>query len=378
MIHIITQHIGKGSYTAWYDILNPIQEYKFHSFDDKEEIEQKLIGDPPYYDKLIEKFDKINPQLGDVVIFDTKYIGNDDGIPKALETIVELSKKYNNCKIIIFDDDNQMEYMDTEHYTIFSNKFPTINIDPSTYNLNCNYYRYRVPLQEYWPHLEYITQIYKHNVRQKKMNMIIGVDKVERLEVFKYVYNIGLDTDSWLGYSGFSCNYNDSDINKKLLEFKKNKLPVILDTPMERSMQGSVNVELPPLPITMTSYVSCILETQILTEELIHVSEKSWNPFISQNIPLILGSTHLNSYLKDCGFWLAEDLFDITPKFNISGILEQYKKNLDVIHKMTMDDLFSYYQTNIRNIEKNFNLIKYAKFKYDLNKYKTPPNNKLL
>jgi hypothetical protein len=83
-----------------------------------------------------------------------------------------------------------MEYMDTEHYTIFSNKFQTINIDPSTYNLNCNYYRYRVPLQEYWPHLEYITQIYKHNVRQKKMNMIIGVDKVERLEVFKYVYNI--------------------------------------------------------------------------------------------------------------------------------------------------------------------------------------------
>jgi hypothetical protein len=378
MIHIIAQHIGKGSYTAWYDILNPKQEYTFHSFDDKEEIEQKLIGDPPYYDKLIEKFDKINPQPGDVVVFDTKYIGNDDGIPKALETIVELSKKYNNCKIIIFDDDNQMEYMDTEHYTIFSNKFQTINIDPSTYNLNCNYYRYRVPLQEYWPHLEYITQIYKHNVRQKKMNMIIGVDKVERLEVFKYVYNIGLDTDSWLGYSGFNCNYNDSDINKKLLEFKKNKLPVILDTPMERSMQGSVNVELPPLPITMTSYVSCILETQILTEELIHVSEKSWNPFISQNIPLILGSTHLNSYLKDCGFWLAEDLFDITPKFNISSILEQYKKNLDVIHKMTMDDLFSYYQTNIRNIEKNFNLIKYAEFKYDLNKYKTPPNTKLL
>ena len=75
MIHIITQHIGKGSYTAWYDILNPIQEYKFHSFDDKEEIEQKLIGDPPYYDKLIEKFDKINPQFGDAVVFDTKYIG---------------------------------------------------------------------------------------------------------------------------------------------------------------------------------------------------------------------------------------------------------------------------------------------------------------
>ena len=34
---------------------------------------------------------------------------------------------------------------------------------------------------------------------------------------------------------------------------------------------------------------------------------------------------------------------------------------------------FYRFEVNIRNIEKNFNLIKYAKFKYDLNKYKTPP-----
>jgi len=372
MIHIITQHISKGSYTAWYKLLNPTEDHIFHSFDDDEDIERKLIGEPPYFAKLIEKFDKINPQFGDIIVFDAKYIGNNDGQLKLQENIIELSKKYNDCKIVLFDDDNWLEYVDTERYTYFSNKFPTNNRLSSAYTLNCNYYRYRAGLQEYWPHLEFIVNTYQNNIRQKKMNMIIGVDKRDRLETFKYVYNIGLDADSWMAYSGFSCDYEDSDISNKLLEFKKSKLPVILDTSFENSCNGSVNVELPPLPLTMTSYVSCILETQIMTDDTIHVSEKSWNPFISKNIPLILGSSYLNLYLKECGFWLAEDLFDITPKLNGRDILEQYRKNLDVIHKMSLTELHSYYHSNIKNIEKNFSLVKYAQFEYNPNNYLKP------
>ena len=101
MIHIITQHISKGSYTAWYKLLNPTEDHIFHSFDDDEDIERKLIGEPPYFGKLIEKFDKINPQFGDIIVFDAKYIGNNDGQLKLHENIIELSKKYNDCKIVL-------------------------------------------------------------------------------------------------------------------------------------------------------------------------------------------------------------------------------------------------------------------------------------
>jgi hypothetical protein len=379
MIHVIPQHISKGSYTAWYKLLNIKDEHIFHSFDDTDEIERKLIGEPPYTDKLIKKLDIINPQFGDVVIFDCRYVDSHRGQTALENYLIELSKKYNDCKFVLFDDDNSVEYTDTEQYTFFSNKFLVRDITTlHYYERNCNYYRYRSALQEYFPHLEYIIKIFDLNIRQKKMNMIIGVDKKERLEVFKYVYNIGLDSDSWLGYSAFTCDYDDTDISAKLLEFKKKKLPVILDTPMERSMQGSVNVEIPPLPITMTSYISCILETMVVAEDIIHLSEKSWNPFISKNIPLILGNKYLTQYLKDLGFWLAEDLFDITPQDSVPAIINQYKRNLDIIHKMSYEDIHSYYVKNQAGIERNFSKIQTIKFEFKLDNYLKPTKTKLL
>jgi hypothetical protein len=379
MIHVIPQHISRGSYTAWYKLLNIKDEHIFHSFDDTDEIERKLIGEPPYVDKLIEKLNKINPQFGDVVIFDCRYINSYTGQIAIEKQLTELSKKYNDCKFVLFDDDNFVEYTDTERYTFFSNKFVVRDTtELHYYERNCNYYRYRAGLQEYFPHLKYIIKVFDLNIRQKKMNMIIGVDKKERLEVFKYVYNIGLDSDSWLGYSGFACDYNDTDISSKLLEFKKNKLPVILDTPIERSMHGSVNVEIPPLPITMTSYISCILETMVVAEDIIHLSEKSWNPFISKTIPLILGNKYLTQYLKSLGFWLAEDLFDIAPQDTVPAIINQYKKNLDIIHKMSYEDIHSYYVKNQAGIERNFSLIETIKFEFKLDNYLQPTQTKLL
>ena len=379
MIHVIPQHISRGSYTPWYKLLNIKDEHIFYSFDDTDEIERKLIGEPPYVDKLIEKLNKINPQSGDVVIFDSKYIDSHRGKTVIENNLIDLSKKYNHCKFVLFDDDNSIEYTDTKHYTFFSNKFLVKDTtELYHYERNCNYYRYRSALQEYFQYLKYIIKIFDLNIRQKKMNMIVGVDKKERLEVFKYVYNIGLDSDSWLGYSGFACGYEEGDISSKLLEFKKNKLPVILDTPMERSMQGAVNVELPPLPITMTSYISCILETMVVAEDIIHLSEKSWNPFISKNIPLILGNKYLTQYLKGLGFWLAEDLFDITPQDSVPAIINQYKRNLDIIDKMSYEDIHSYYIKNQAKIERNFSLIENTKFEFKLDNYLQPTKNKLL
>ena len=39
MIHVIAQHIGKGTYTPWYDILNFIEPVTFHKFDDDVDID---------------------------------------------------------------------------------------------------------------------------------------------------------------------------------------------------------------------------------------------------------------------------------------------------------------------------------------------------
>ena len=186
MIHIIGQHIGKGAYTAWYDMLNFKEEYVLYKFDDQDDVEKKMIGNPPYFDRVIQKLDCILPKKGDVIILDLNYIFNYN-LDEFHQTMLDLSKKYNGCKFFLFQDDNALPYLDNEIYTIFSNRFSI-----TENNLNCNYYRYRAPLQDYWNHFDFITNQFIKNFRQKKINMIVGVDKKERLQTFKYVYNIGL------------------------------------------------------------------------------------------------------------------------------------------------------------------------------------------
>jgi hypothetical protein len=368
MIHVIQHHIGKGSYTAWYDIIKFEDPATYHHFGIKEDVEQKKYGEPPYID-LFEKLVKdINPQKGDYIFADSKYVCH-----RPIETdeyLTNLSKKHNNCKFVLFEDDNSFKYTDNEHFLYFSNIFTFMDKEQN-HKFNCNYYRYRTVLQDYYPHLDWFVNQFRLNVRQKKMNMIIGADKKHRLQVFRYCYRIGLDKDSWMGYSAFSRQYNDSDLSDDLIQFRNENIPVILDTLYEDSCRGSVNVEIPPLPITSTSYISCICETMILTEDQIHLSEKSFNPFLSKNIPLILGSAKINEYLKSEGFWLAEDLFDLTPQRGFDAIINQYIKNLDVINNMSFEDLHNYYLKNGNNIDSNYHKLK-SDFVFKASNYKRP------
>ena len=372
MIHIIKHHIAKGSYTPWYDIIEFIEPHTYHEFDNKSDIERKLIGEPPYEDELIEHLKYLSPTSKDIVVFDYKYLNGYHHVDLELK-LNQLSMRFGNCKFLLFDDDNAFPSTDSERFTIFSNIFNVECDDTKIVNIpiNCNYYRYRASKQDYFPHLEFILRPFEGIIRQKKCNLFVGVDKKERLQVLKYFYNINLKEDSYIAYSGFTTTYDDNEISDSLLKFKKETLPIILDTPFEMSQMGSVNVEIPPLPFTMNSYFSCILETQILIGNQIHLSEKSWNPFISRNIPLILGSSFINQYLKEIGFWLADDLFDISPKFSAVDILNQYKSNLDIINKMSYSEIHDYYNSNIKNIDRNFENIKNAKFTYNSNWYKS-------
>jgi hypothetical protein len=362
MIHVIPVHIKRGSYSPWYSLLYFKEPFNLIDIENVNDFEQNA-----WKYNFIELFNihlsKIDIQPDDSILLDTSYF-NFDSIEELTEKINVIAEKY-KCKFFVVDDDNQFDFTDTKSLTYFSNRFNVV-----TDTNNFNYFRYRAPFQYYWKEFDFVTDIFLKNYRQKKMNMIVGVDKIERIKTFKYVYDIGLNNDSWLGYSSFVRSYTDSQIDKELLEFRNNTIPIILDATQKMAYQGNITVEAPPLPITMTSYVSCILETAILLDGQIHLSEKSWNPFISKNIPLILGSTHINTYLKQLGFWMADDLFDLTPQFTRDSILEQYKTNLDIINKMSMDDLHDYYNTNKDNINSNFKLLQNQKFIFDRNNYK--------
>ena len=176
-------------------------------------------------------------------MFDMMYLEMEDRISIEFY-LTTLGERY-GIKLVAVDDDNFKTYADTNNYTFFSNRFE-VNKNNSVRN-NFNYYRYRASKESYFDSIPEIIRPFMHNIREKKMNMIIGVDKKERFEVFKYTHNIGLDKSSYLAYSAFCSTYDDSILSDPLKKWKKENIPTILDTPIELSMEGNVNPQIPPV-----------------------------------------------------------------------------------------------------------------------------------
>jgi hypothetical protein len=373
MIYIIKHHIKKGSYVAWYDLITTQNESDITYWEstDREDIERGKLNkkEPPYVDALEQHIKEINPKPMDIIIFDIKYLELE--IPNECESYLNKLGKKLGIKLVAVSDDVFRGYFDSDNYTFFSNLFDTKSSFSETSN-NFNYYRYRATKESYFNSIPELITPFQYNIREKKMNMIIGVDKKERFEVFKYTHNIGLDKESYMSYSAFCSTYDDSELSDSLRKWKGEHIPKILDTPIEKSLEGNVNPQIPPFPYCMNSYVSCILETQIHPSPEIHLSEKSWNPFLSHNIPLILGSSGINQYLKKLGFWMAGDLFDISRQETEEEIIKQYKSNLDIINKMSNEDLREYYTLHYHHIEQNYKIMKKQKFIYNKLNYKQP------
>jgi len=364
MIHIIPHHINRGSWIPWYNLIHfdETEELNYYKIDNPLLYEHYHITQEEFPSHLKQHLNVINPKEGDFVFCDIQYFPYWNHA-LFFDAIEELAKKY-KIKFFIVDTDNFVPYSNTEYYTIFSNRF---TLDDT--NVNFNYFRYRPAKELYFNSIPTLFNPFLYTMRHKKGNFIVGVDKVERLLTLKHIFDINLNNDLYVGYSGFSKAYDDSEISDKLKEFRDATLPIILDTTFEKSCNGAVNVEYPPFPSTLNSYVSIICETSVSMDS-IHLSEKAWNPFISMNIPLVLGSSGINLYLKEMGFWLADDLFDLSIKTNYIDIVNQYKSNLNIIHNMSYSELYEYFQHNKDKFLFNHELLGRQKFIFNRNNYK--------
>lgn len=362
MIHVIPHHINKGSWPAWYKLIYFTEDVNILQGYDDNNIERNLNQEDNtlFLDDILNN---LNVKNKDSVFVDKRYFTNQGDFNEFTNNINKHSEKY-GCKFFIVDDDNQYDYSDNEKFTYFSNRFNILN---SKHNFN--YFRYRTPTHTWTNNLSELLNPFLYNIRQKKFNFIVGVDKVERLLSLKHIYDTNMNNDGYIGYSGFARSYTPDSISNSLKEFRDNMIPIILDTPFDRSEMGAVNVEYPPFPITLNSYVSAVCETSVMLDSL-HLSEKAWNPFISLNIPLILGSSEINTYLKGLGFWLGNDIFDLSVKTNYVDIVRQFQSNLDIINNMTYNDLYDYFRQHKNSIILNHELLKKQKFIFDRNNYK--------
>jgi hypothetical protein len=217
-------------------------------------------------------------------------------------------------------------------------------------------------------------------VREKKYNFFNGIHKPHRLKCYEIIKKNNMLSDGYFSYVDFACFKNDESQYQQFMDFleiesttsyldylKQFQIPYLCDT-TEVDPNVFVAFAIPP-QYSLQSYVSITTETYFFENQNaknVNFSEKSLKAFYGFNIPLILGQPTSIRYLKDLGFDMFEDLFDLTPKYTRKEIFEQFDNNVKIIKNMSKNDLHDYYVKNTNRISNNFEVLTSRMVEYDL------------
>jgi hypothetical protein len=290
-----------------------------------------------------------------------------------------ISKKYPHIKFIVSSDETFMKY-GREEYS-HKNVFYIVNsiLNPYSFVSNTNtlnnfasYYIINDYLQE--DYVNFLQKLYYTSndvVRDKKYNFYNGVHKPHRLKCYELVKKHDLINEGYFSYADFAYMSKNEELDYEFMHFFGFKtkeeyrnylstfeIPLFYDT-KESDPNVFVAFANPP-QTSLQSYISITTETTFQigqrTGDMV-LSEKAFKPFYGFNIPLIVGTPIGVQYLKDLGFDLFEDLFDVSPKSTKEEIFNQFEKNLQTIKSMDKIQLHDYYINNMDRLNSNFELL---------------------
>jgi hypothetical protein len=291
----------------------------------------------------------------------------------------KISKKYPNIKFIVSSDETFFNYTRSEysHKNVFyitnglSNPYSFVdNVDNIT-NL-ASYYILNDYLQEdYVKFIEMLFHTSNGIVRNKKYNFYNGVHKPHRIKSYELIKKHNLLDEGYFSYADFAYMSKESEHNQEFMDFlgiktedeykkyiSQFEIPLLYDT--EDSDPNIFVAFATPPQTSFQSYFSITTETHFQESsdlKEVNFSEKSFKPFYGFNIPLIIGQSIGLQYLRDLGFDLFEDFFDLRPVHNKEQTFEQLDKNLEKIKKMSKLDIHKFYTKNIDRVYNNFSLL---------------------
>jgi hypothetical protein len=299
----------------------------------------------------------------------------------------EISKKYPHIKFIVCSDETFFKYTEIE-YTHSNVFYITNGIDkPYSFVKNINqiknltsYYIVNNYLQENYVYfIEKLFSMIDTMVKDKKYNFYNGVHKPHRLKCYEIIKKNDLLDDGYFSYADFALFSKSNDNIEYFMQFlditdikefenylSNFQIPLFYDT-----VESNPNVFVPfviPPQTSFQSYITITTETNFQNEydrDLVF-SEKSFKPFYGFNIPLIIGQPTGLLYLKDLGFDLFEDFFDITPTYNKNDIFNQLDKNLQKLKKLNKLEIHNFYKSNLPRIYNNFYVLTHKLKKMDL------------
>jgi len=290
-----------------------------------------------------------------------------------------ISKKYPHIKFIVSSDETFFKFTKTEYKQ--DNVFYILNALSSPYsfvddvNAITNFSSYYIMndyLQEdYCKFIKGLSLTSNRIVKDKKYNFYNGVHKPHRLKCYELIKNNDLLDEGYFSYADFAYLSKEKEYNQEFMEFFNMKsekeyedylstfqIPLFYDT--EKSDPNIFVAFAIPPQTSFQSYISITTETHFYCEgtpnDMI-LSEKAFKPFYGMTIPLIIGQPIGLKYLKDLGFDLFEDFFDVKPTYTKKDTFEQLDKNLKKIKSLSKEEIHDFYFKNYHRVQNNFDVL---------------------
>jgi hypothetical protein len=234
-----------------------------------------------------------------------------------------------------------------------------------------SYYHINWNLQKNNRNFYHVNKRFFNFKRHKKYSFYNGIHKPIRFFAYDILIDNDMLNDGYFSYLDYANHIdNPENINEIMKLFrlekigdyhklrKKFKIPYLLDSSFIHPNWSDVPPFMNPLSHTLNSYINITAETNYFTSyEYVSISEKSYKPFISFNIPLIIGQPSIYPYMRDCGFDMFDDFFDNSECKTTNDMLNQIKQNFTKINKMSIDDIHNFYIKNLHRLEHNFEIV---------------------
>ena len=367
MIYTLTNTIRNQ--TAWQDIVYE-QDYldivNLHHNTDMNKFSH--IGE--FFQNNFSKIEMLTED--DVLLIDDSYLLLTHDTIFAKDIIKKLNKL--SCKCIVISKNNIItEELNSDNVFIFS---------PAVYNSYTG-----LLLNNYNPGLIYSSHGKSYHVINKILNEFKDIPKYKKFNFIHneltsnscYIFflmnkfgilkdtfytNPKLHSDAKITPNNHMYNYQNVLISA-FGEDVGNRIPSddyykFINSLPNDSLQMEWNDRIETMsPFNLSSYVSIIAPDLCNNDNYQYISNNIFRPFLWKNIPLFIGSSHTYSIVKNYGFDLFEDIFDL-PSENIRGLdrVNNLFENIQLINKKSHSELHDLYNSVNHRLDSNFNLLR--------------------
>lgn len=380
MIYTLTNSwADRTQIVQWYDIVYEQDYLNFKNLyhDDTHGTNPDVDTPNQFFIKNIDLNFNIINESNDLLLIDLEYLYDQhstEDILLQIETNVKKLSKTNFKKVIIISKDfypvetfsmDNIEILSPNHYTDYPNY---IEKKFNYYLINAAFNKIHNVSYEMFDNFKYIS-------KYKKSTLIMGGFKPHRTLLYNFLKREDFIKDMYLSYMSYNITesmdmsyqshfLNSNFFNKDSVlemitqeEYRdiKKELPIFLDGDFN---EDNFNL-IPPLPYITNSYVQ-IVECNKEGNELLYTDEKVFRPFLTFSIPLFLGQKGLYQLLKNYGFDIFDDFFDINRDgdSNETERMKSYFQNIKKIHEMSYGDLQFFYIQNHQRLLHNYNRLR--------------------